>query len=231
MKMVRYFNINDKWQMKKQLLIIFSFLLFIALFQQNFAEDRKSSQTNSNFRVSDNSSCKLFLGLGIVDIDNYFRANNTDMNVTKDSVHYYSNSKINLYVGYNSSVDYSLSYFPYKKYKYFVNLNYQYFTSFSHTKEEADFGLVNEFGINSFQVYYKIGLIYFLRRNIYIGTNLGLGFTFPIRGNILNDILMGIRFEIKNDIYIQTEGGVNNLIKLFGNDVNPFIKIGIGFNY
>ncbi len=138
--------------MKKQLLIIFSFLLFIALFQKNFAEDRKLSRTNSNFRVSDNSSCKLFLGLGIRYIDNYFHANNADLNFTKDSVHYYSNSKINLYVGYNSSVDYSLSYFPYKKYKYFVNLNYQYFTSFSHTKEEADFGLVNEFGINSFQV-------------------------------------------------------------------------------
>jgi len=217
--------------MKKQQLIIFSFLLLVALFQKNFAEDQKSSQTNSNYIFPDSSSRTGFLELGLDHIDNYLHANNVDAHVTKDIESHYSNSKINLYLGYNSSVDYSLSYFPYKKYKYFININYQYFTLFSTTSEEADFGLLNEFGLNSFQLYYKIGLVYLLRRNIYIGANLGLGYTFPLRGNLLNDILMGIRFEIKNDIYIQTEGGVNNLIKLFGNDINPFIKIGIGFNY
>ena len=55
--------------MKKQQLIIFSLLLLVALFQKNFAEDQKSSQTNSNYSIPDSSSRTVFLGLGIGYID------------------------------------------------------------------------------------------------------------------------------------------------------------------
>ena len=55
--------------MKKQQLINFSLLLLVALFQKNFAEDQKSSQTNSNYSIPDSSSRTVFLGLGIGYID------------------------------------------------------------------------------------------------------------------------------------------------------------------
>ncbi|MDP2303802.1 MAG: hypothetical protein Q8N03_15405 [Ignavibacteria bacterium] len=149
--------------------------------------------------------------------------------ISKSNVNYYLSTKINIYVGYNGSEEWGLYYFPNKKYKHFLNLNYQFFTSFSPQVDTASYGLLNELGINTLQIYYKVGLIYHLNSNFYLNAKLGLGYTFLLGGSVLNDILIGVKFELKDKVFLQIESGINNLINI-GVPSNPFLKMGIGFN-
>ncbi len=55
--------------MKKQQLMLCSFLLLIALFQNNFAGNQKFSNIKSYHSIPDNSSRTVFLGLGMGYID------------------------------------------------------------------------------------------------------------------------------------------------------------------
>ena len=142
---------------------------------------------------------------------------------------YYLTTKVNLYVGYNDSKEWRLSYFPYKRYNYFLNLNYQIYTSFSPVIDKATYGLLNEFGINTAQIYYKLGLIYYFNSSFYLNGNIGLGYTHFLGGTILNDMLIGAKFKIRENIFLQIEGGANNIIST-GLPFNLFLKIGFGFD-
>lgn len=147
----------------------------------------------------------------------------------KNNDDYYLTTKINLYVGYNDSEEWRLSYFPYKRYNYFLNLNYQIYTSFSPVIDKATYGLLNEFGINTAQIYYKLGLIYYFNSSFYLNGNIGLGFTRFLGGTIVNDMIIGAKFKIKKNIFLQIEGGANNIIYT-GLPFNLFLKVGIGFD-
>lgn len=147
---------------------------------------------------------------------------------SKDKSKYYLISKINVYIGYNNSQEWGYYYFPYRKQKYFFNINYQFYTSNSPTFDTFTFGLLNELGINTVQVYYKAGLLFNLSSNFYLNTNLGLFYTWSLGGGVLNDIILGMQFEIKNEIFLRIEFGINNIFD-FGLPSSPFFKTGLGF--
>ncbi len=68
-----------------------------------------------------------------------------------------------------------------------------------------------------------------MRNSSFIISIISLIMFMSYKAILLNDILFGARYEIKNNIYLQMEGGINNLIS-FGTPFNTFLKMGIGLN-
>lgn len=210
---------------------IISIILLIMLMNCKAVLGQNSAVLNKRYSLFQRSNIEFYSGNKHIINEEYFKGNlkNSDTINEKDSEKYFLTTKINLFIGYNGSEEWGLYYFPFRKYKYFINLNYQFFTTFSPKIDISTYGLLNEIGVNLAQLYYKIGIVYYLNSNFYLNANLGLSYTLFLGGSVLNDLLFGARCKIKNNIFLQMEGGINNLISI-GTPFNTFLKIGIGHN-